>query len=143
MKSKVTAALLALFLGDLGIHRFYLGETGMGVLYLIMGIFGGLTILIGIGWFILIILVIICLIDFIRYLTMSDEEFNHLYNQQRAHYSTYSAPVNQPIYEKREEPKQDPFKNKADAIRQLKELLDSGVLTQEEFDAEKYKILNE
>lgn len=35
MKSKTTAALLALFLGGLGVHKFYLGKTGIGVIYLI------------------------------------------------------------------------------------------------------------
>jgi len=35
-KSKVTAALLAIFLGFLGIHRFYLGQW-IGILYLIFG----------------------------------------------------------------------------------------------------------
>ena len=32
-------------------------------------------------------------------------------------------------------------KNKADQLRELKELLDEGILTQEEFDAEKKAIL--
>ena len=34
-KSNTTAVLLALFLGGLGIHKFYLGETGLGILYLL------------------------------------------------------------------------------------------------------------
>lgn len=34
-KDKTVAALLALFLGGIGIHKFYLGKTGQGVLYLI------------------------------------------------------------------------------------------------------------
>ena len=34
-KNNTTAVLLALFLGGLGIHKFYLGETGMGILYLL------------------------------------------------------------------------------------------------------------
>jgi len=35
VKSKVAAGLLAIFLGGLGIHKFYLGKTGAGVLYLL------------------------------------------------------------------------------------------------------------
>lgn len=34
-KSPTTAVLLALFLGGLGIHKFYLGKAGMGILYLL------------------------------------------------------------------------------------------------------------
>jgi TM2 domain-containing membrane protein YozV len=34
-KDPTAAVLLALFLGGLGIHKFYLGQTGLGVLYLI------------------------------------------------------------------------------------------------------------
>lgn len=35
IKSKIAAGLLALFLGGLGIHKFYLGQVGMGILYLL------------------------------------------------------------------------------------------------------------
>jgi len=34
-KDPTVAVLLALFLGGIGIHKFYLGQTGLGVLYLI------------------------------------------------------------------------------------------------------------
>lgn len=34
-KNPTTAVLLALFLGGLGTHKFYLGQTGMGVVYLL------------------------------------------------------------------------------------------------------------
>lgn len=32
---KVTYVLLAIFLGGLGIHNFYAGKTGLGILYLL------------------------------------------------------------------------------------------------------------
>lgn len=34
VKSKVAAGILALFFGGLGVHKFYLGKVGMGILYL-------------------------------------------------------------------------------------------------------------
>lgn len=38
-KSKVTAAIYAFFLGEFGIHNFYLGRTGRGVAQLLITIF--------------------------------------------------------------------------------------------------------
>lgn len=35
MKDKTTAGILGIFLGGLGVHKFYLGETGTGVLYIL------------------------------------------------------------------------------------------------------------
>lgn len=35
IKNKIVAGVLALLLGGLGIHKFYLGQTGKGILYLI------------------------------------------------------------------------------------------------------------
>ena len=35
VKSKIVAALLAIFLGGLGFHKFYLGKVGMGILHLL------------------------------------------------------------------------------------------------------------
>jgi len=52
-KSRLVAFLLCWFLGYLGIHRFYVGKTGTGILWLFTG---GLF---GIGW-VVDFIVIIC-----------------------------------------------------------------------------------
>ncbi len=65
-KNKVTAGLLALFLGGLGVHKFYLGQTGLGILYLVLCWTG--------------IPSIIALIEGIIYLTMSDMDFYQKYH---------------------------------------------------------------
>ena len=68
-KSKIAAALLALFLGGLGVHKFYLGYVGAGIVMLI-------------GTFTLIfipVVVLIALIEFIVYITKSDVDFHQTY----------------------------------------------------------------
>lgn len=65
-KSKVTAGLLALFLGGLGVHKFYLGQTGLGILYLLL------------CW--TCIPAIIAFVEGIIYLTMSDLDFYQKYH---------------------------------------------------------------
>lgn len=60
-KSKVTAGILALLLGGLGVHKFYRGEIGMGVLYLVF------------CW--TFVPSIVAFIEGIIYLTQTDEAF--------------------------------------------------------------------
>lgn len=48
-KDPMTILLVSIFVGSLGIDRFMLGDTGMGILKLLtMGLCGVLTI---VGWF--------------------------------------------------------------------------------------------
>ena len=35
VKSKIAAGLLGIFLGGIGVHKFYMGKIGMGILYLL------------------------------------------------------------------------------------------------------------
>lgn len=50
-QNKQTALLLAIFLGWLGVHRFYVGKVGTGILYFLT--VGAFTI----GWIIDIIMI--------------------------------------------------------------------------------------
>lgn len=64
-RNRLVAALIAFLIGTLGIHRFYLGRTGSGLVMLILSItvFG---LVLTVPW---------AFIDMIRYLLMSDAEF--------------------------------------------------------------------
>ncbi len=45
-RSRTIAAVLAFFLGTLGIHRFYVGKTGTGILMIVtLGAFGIWTLI--------------------------------------------------------------------------------------------------
>ncbi|MFT5527828.1 MAG: TM2 domain-containing membrane protein YozV [Pirellulaceae bacterium] len=63
-KTKIVGGLLALFLGNLGVHHFYLGSTMAGVICLVTC--GGCGIL--------------SLVEAIMLLIMSDEDFDAKYN---------------------------------------------------------------
>ena len=73
MKDKNTAAILALFAGVFGVHRFYLRQPGLGILYIFLMFFAGFSALLG-------------FIDFIVLLSMSNEEFDRKYNRDYFRY---------------------------------------------------------
>ena len=77
-KNKVTAGVLALLLGWVGAHKFYLGHTGIGLIFLLTN-----TVGVFFTWLLLftpnIALGVIALIEGIGYLTKSDEQFEEIY----------------------------------------------------------------
>ena len=77
-KSKMTAALLAFFLGSLGIHRFYAGKIGTGIVLLLLTIIGYVTIFVVVGYFLLSAVGIWVLIDFIMILMGKFKDKNGL-----------------------------------------------------------------
>lgn len=78
-KSKLVAGLLGIFLGYLGIHKFYLGYPIPAVIMLLVSIIGGLlTFGVVTG-----VMSLIGLIEGILYLTKSDEDFDDMYVQNQ------------------------------------------------------------
>jgi tetratricopeptide (TPR) repeat protein len=84
MKKKNVAGILALILGIYGVHRFYLGQRFLGVLYLV-GFFIGLMVTIGTdGEFPLVTVpAIIGFIDAVLLFVMPKEDFDERYNKKR------------------------------------------------------------
>lgn len=64
-EKRIIAAILALFFGALGIHKFYLGRTKAGIIQIVLS-------MCGVG-------AIIPLVEGIMYLVMSDLEFERKY----------------------------------------------------------------
>jgi len=65
LSRRVAAAIFAIIFGSFGVHRFYLGQTGWGILYVLF------------CW--TLIPALAGLIEGILYLTMSEEEFEAKY----------------------------------------------------------------
>ena len=72
-KSKVVAGVLGILLGVFGIHKFYLGYTGAGIVHLV------LLILL----FTAPVSAIIGLIEGILYLVRTDEDFYETYEANK------------------------------------------------------------
>jgi TM2 domain-containing membrane protein YozV len=147
MKDKNIAAILALFLGAIGVHKFYLGRIGAGVLYLIFS-FTFIPAVLG-------------LIDFFVLALMDQDEFNRRYNgadrlppspvvvnmlpppgYPPPGYGYYPPPP----YPHGAAPQPVPHAPRtadelAAALEKLNELRIAGLLTDEEFQAQKQKLL--
>ena len=74
-KEKIVAGLLAILIGTLGIHKFYLGYTKSGIIMLLVSL---LTFGVGAP-----VMAVISLIEGILYLTKSDAEFYQTYVQNK------------------------------------------------------------
>ena len=70
-KTKGTAILLALLFGGLGVHKFYMNQSGLGVLYFVFSI--------------TLIPALISIIDIIMLLCTSEVEFDMKVNFRRTY----------------------------------------------------------
>lgn len=71
---RVSAGVLGILLGALGIHKFVLGYSKAGVIMLLVSIIGSVFLFLG-----PIVMGIIGLVEGIVYLTKSDAEFHNTY----------------------------------------------------------------
>jgi TM2 domain-containing membrane protein YozV len=120
MKSKIVAALLAFFLGGFGIHKFYLGEGVAGVIYLLFC----WTLIPG----------IIAFFEFIGLLLTSDQVFDAKYNGGVSMSGGYTNNIISNS--------QESSRDKAATLGELKNLYDNGVITAEEYEAKRRKLLD-
>lgn len=83
MKSKKVAAALAFFFGIWGVHRFYLEQRFLGVLYFMMFFFGMVLVMDGEEVPLLAVPAILGFIDFVLFMAMPKEDFDERYNKKR------------------------------------------------------------
>lgn len=76
---KLACGLLAIFLGEFGVHKFALGYTKQGVITLLVSLLGGLITL-GAAF---AVMKVIGVIEGILYLTKTPQEFEAIYIDAR------------------------------------------------------------
>lgn len=133
MKDKFTAAILAFLLGGIGVHRFYLGQAGLGIVYLLL------------SW--TTIPFFIALLDTVIFLLMSRDSFDRKYNYRYAgagNNNVQTTTVVNNIHTAPPAATQAPVNphSHMDALERLHDLKQKGILSEEEFAREKSKILN-
>lgn len=111
-KNKLTAILLSIFTGVLGVDRFYLGYTGLGVAKLLTA--GGFGV-----W---------AIIDLVMICTGSLRPADGSPWEEEVQQAKITAPVN-------------PTVNSIDALEKLAKLHEQGILTDEEFQQKKTDLL--
>ncbi len=114
MKNRITAGLLAIFLGGFGIHQFYLGRSDYGILSIIF-FWTGIPALIG-------------LYQGIVMLTQSDEDFRQHWNLDEVADTTGGAFGSS-------------SKSKAEELKRYYDLYKDGAITEEEYEQKKKDLL--
>lgn len=138
MKDKNVAGILALFLGWIGVHRFYLGQVGLGILYVILSVS--------------MISVILGIIDAIVFFSMEQDTFDIKYNRQyfraerRGESPSGREDARRQGWERREEmrrrrrehrvPRQHTPAKRSERLKQqeLSELKNSGIKKYKDYD---------
>lgn len=123
MKSRLVAAILAFFLGSFGVHKFYLGQPGKGVLYLLFC----WTFIPG----------LLAFIQSIILLLMTDEAFDYQYNNGER--VVRKELMNQMLLEQNKSNKLSDF----EVLEKLADLRDKQIITEREFQEKKWDILND
>ena len=83
-KSRHVAGLLAIFLGCFGVHKFYLGNVKMGIVYLLCSTLGSVLVLPA------LVVLVVSVVEGIRYLITDDLRFQQLYIDRQRGQATNS-----------------------------------------------------
>ena len=134
MRNKYVALFLAFFFGGFGIHKFYLREKVIGVLYLLFC-----------PTFVPFILGVL---DFLNLLITSEKEFDQRYNLKFA--QAKNLPIgNLASINKSQNIKQLPNSNSENSLdaniahlKKIKELYEQGIITPQEYEQKRRKFVD-
>jgi len=115
-KNRSTAAFLAMLLGWLGAHKFYLGRPVSGIFYLLF-FWSGIPGLLG-------------FVEGVLYLVQGDQEF-------QTKYLATTTPKALAY-----EPQSTYFGDPIDTLRRLESLRQEGLISDEEFEAKRRKLID-
>jgi TM2 domain-containing membrane protein YozV len=121
MKDRITALLLCFFLGGFGIHKFYLGKNTAGIIYLVFSF--------------TFVPSIFAFFEFFGLCFMSDREFNARFNYDYPGLSNDHNSSSSLITQQRS------AQDSTAALYDLKKLYEDGIITAEEYEMKRRKIL--
>lgn len=127
MRNKTTAFILAWFLGGFGAHKFYLGENGMGLMYLFF------------CW--TLIPSFLAFFEGLVYLTTNDAHFNAKYNNVAGYLPMHMQPQQHQIAQSVTVHVPNQAGDVMAQLEKLHALRQAGALTDSEYDAHKAKLL--
>ncbi len=114
MKQKIVALVLCWFFGWLGVHKFYLGQAGLGILYVLFC----WTLIPG----------LVAFVEFWILLFMSEEAFNRQFNPHMSRRDIFSGTSAVDVTQ---------------ALKELKNLYDAGIITPEEYEEKRRNLLRQ
>lgn len=122
MKNKFIAAILAFLGGWLGLHKFYLGKIGTGIIYILFTWTG--------------IPAFVAFFEGILFLVMDNRVFDAKFNRRLSAAPMQGSFQGSPSYH------HESTKEKVSALGELKKLYEADIITAEEFEGKRRKILD-
>jgi TM2 domain-containing membrane protein YozV len=123
MRNRVIALIITFAAGAIGIHKFYLGKNFAGIMYFLF------------CW--TFIPALLSFFDFLGLAFMSDETFDRQFNGVAV--NSKNLGVSQAFMEKN---RHESSKEIAATLGELKKLYDNGIITAEEYESKRRKLLD-
>ena len=122
MRNRLVALIMTLFAGGFGLHKFYLGENFAGLMYLLFSL--------------TFIPTVLAFFDFLGLAFMSDRAFNRKFNGVTENPRVFEEPR---VFIAN--PHKESARDIAATLRELKTLYEDGVITAEEYEIKRRKLL--